>query len=205
MMKLISTRFGALIAESVIGWPLPASFLAALIANESSGDPNAKRFESTHFSEILLVMAGQQPVFDKTGLSRVLGRDDLARWITPDPKFGVTLTFQASLARAIQLATSWGLTQIMGWNFLEFDRTNWLTPDPGQQLQMTMTLLSYRANKWHLNMAADFEKLFASWNAWVPDPTKTTDPKYCEKGLLRMRLYEAIRPLNTPASPGTIQ
>lgn len=209
LMKLISTRFGALIAESVAGTRLPAAFLAALIANESAGDANAKRFEPKHFAEIMLVLSAQKVGFDPTGLSRVLGPNEILRYVSPDPAIaGVRLTFQQSLARAVQLSTSWGLTQIMGWNFLEQDRTNWLPPAPDKQLQMTMILLTIRASFWHLDVGADpargaggdHEKLFASWNAWVPDPAKTYDPQYCAKGLSRMAIYDTISRAASPAA-----
>jgi hypothetical protein len=202
LMKTIATKFGVTIAGTVTATRIPESFLAALIANESGGNPSAKRFEISHFGEILAVVAGVRATFNPPGISRALGAKDFASFLNPDPvNSGINLPFSIAIGRAVSLATSIGLTQIMGWHYLEFDLAYLLpVPDIEKQLRMTMNLLAYFANRYTLNFSSDAEKLFACWNCGFPDPSKTYDPHYCANGLRRMAIYEVLH-LQTAAAP----
>lgn len=93
-------------------------------------------------------------------------------------------------------ATSWGLTQIMGFNY----------PGPPTELQHPATNLKHAvrmlvatAEGHHLNPNADFEPLFRRWNSGRIDG-KTYDELHPEKhllpyvptGLLRMQIWREI-------------
>jgi hypothetical protein len=203
LMKLIGSRFGAILPIAIDRSGVPESFLASLIGNESAGNPNARRFEKLHFGEILEVMAGQRPKFDPAGISRPLGIMDFQPFIDPDPAAGVSLRLPQSLLRAVWLATSVGVTQIMGWHFLEFDLAHWLpNPTIPQQLQMTVKLLAYFATRYSLILSstnnANNAELFACWNCGQPTPGKTFDPNYCANGLARMKIYDELKKTAAP-------
>ena len=56
LMQLIHDQYGAAIATACASSSVPPAFLAALIANESGGNPNAQRFEPAMFLQIAQVM-----------------------------------------------------------------------------------------------------------------------------------------------------
>jgi hypothetical protein len=202
VMKKIGVSFGEAIAAARASSRIPESFIAALVANESGGNPLAKRFEILHFGEILAVLAGQRSTFNPPGISRALGAADFAVFLNPDPvTTGINLPFSVAMSRAVALATSAGLTQIMGWHYLEFDLA-YLLPAPSvdKQLRMTMNLLAYFANRYTLSFTDDAAKLFACWNCGTPDPAKTYDPHYCARAVERMKIYETEH-LQTAAIP----
>ena len=57
-MLRIKTRWHAAITEACKYSSVPPEFLAALIAGESGGDPEAKRFEARVFRKLCVVRAG---------------------------------------------------------------------------------------------------------------------------------------------------
>ena len=186
LMVMIRSKWGAAIAAACAASAVPESFLAALVANESGGDPSKTRFEPGNFAEMCEVMAGKRAHFES------LGSQDL---FPP-----VAWTLSAGLARMVSFATSYGLTQIMGFQVLPFHRSLAILTDTAEHLKFAVELLEQFAARWDLKLdegadrvlpGSDLNKLFACWNCGQPFPEKTFDPHYCANGILRMGLYPA--------------
>lgn len=142
LMKKILAQWGPRLAK------LPADlqpFVAALIANESNGNPNAKRFEPGVYKKL---------------------KSQYPDW--PEDKLGDN-------------ATSWGLTQIMGYH-VEGEPSQLCDPDFA--LNMTETMLRGFQKQFKLD-PTDSESLFRCWNTGNPRG-KTFDPEYVTNGLARM-------------------
>ena len=92
------------------------------------------------------------------------------------------------------LATSWGLTQIMGYEVFDFSAVS-PTIEKIQtvegSLQLSSLLLARFAQRWNLDLAADCDQLFDAWNTGRPH-APTADPAYIPKGLARMAIYEGL-------------
>ena len=172
MMPFIRTRWGALIAATCHSSSVPEAFLAALTANESGGDPSARRFEAGVFKHLRAVAAGTETHFGSIVARHLNGAD----------------------GEALRgLASSWGLTQIMGYHILGRAVAHAdLLADPELNLHLACILLSEFAERFGLDVTKDFEEMFRCWNTGQPDG-KTFDPKYVESGLRRMNKYEAMR------------
>lgn len=195
LMTLIRTKWGAQIAAACAGTAMPENFLAALIANETGGDQTKTRFEAPSFAEMCEVVAAKRAHFNN------LGVEDLM-----PVQVDTVVTVKAGLFRLANFATSWGLTQIMGYQVIPFHRPIGILTDPLEHLKFAVLLLVQFANRWDLSLGEEgsgpgegpgavspapdsFEKLFACWNCGRPFPEKTFDPHYCANGLLRMSLY----------------
>lgn len=167
---------------------VPEQFLAALIANETGGDSSAVRFERAVFSELAEVILGKRKAYSPPGIQHPLVRTELVNYVEP----AGTSDFTDCLERLAELATSRGLTQIMGWHAVEMAR-----PMPGTILvpfyflQFTVELLGYFANRYTLDQSRNFPELFRCWNTGKPDG-KTFDPHYVSNGLNRMELYAGL-------------
>lgn len=204
LMQSIKTKFGDLIAAAA-GGDFPQSFLAALIDGESAGNPNAKRFEPRVLSALWEVLMGRKPAYgsittkDLVGyVSGVLNPVTVPRTIPSD-----------AFNRFDHLATSYGLTQIMGWHdafqFGVPDSESQLDPqilldDPAKNLSTARGLLGQFATQFNLDSGKDFEQLFRCWNSGRPDG-QTFDPNYAANGLARMKLYDSLLDAAAPA-PG---
>jgi hypothetical protein len=189
LMQSIKDRWHAMIVTAVNEALLPASFVAALIANESRGKEDAVRFEPHVFSELAEVILGKRPHYKPQGIARPLDRTDLLDYIEqPDPG----LLFPEQLARLAELATSRSLTQIMGWHAVEMNKPmpglHW---QPADYLNFTGELLAYFANRYSLDLSKDFPALFRCWNTGEPSG-QTFDPHYVSNGLSRMDLYAQL-------------
>lgn len=198
MQQIFDKYHAGILAPAAAGKPLPESFLAALVANESGGNPNALRFEPAVFLALGEVLIGQKAHYFPSGASHPLGNLDLLAYVSPEDTgvvaLGFTGDFTMRLKRLQQLATSYGLTQIMGWHAIEMAKPfGVLTGGPVGQIGFTVELLTYFANRYSLNMAADFEALLRCWNTGKPTGT-TFDLAYVPNGLHRMGLYEALLP-----------
>jgi len=179
----------AAVAETVV----PPSFLAALIANESDGNAEAVRFEPAVFSELAEVILGKRKAYSPAGIQHALVRAELLNYVEPvGPGMSGMSDFSDCLGRLSELATSRGLTQIMGWHFVEMAR-----PMPGpallptDYLQFTVELLAYFASRYLLDQSKNFPELFRSWNTGKPDG-QTFDPHYVSNGLSRMEIYAQL-------------
>ncbi len=193
LMQSIFSAWQTTIATAVKGTLVPAELLAGLVANESGGNTHAQRFEPAVFTEIAEVLAGKRTVFRPTGISRPLMLADLLPFVAPgvpfQPGFDLADYFKHCVSRVAELATSYGLVQIMGWHWIEFNRPASMRPE--DQLAFAVVLLVYFANKYTLDLAADAAKLFSCWNTGEPGG-HTYDPLYVPNGLARMELYRSL-------------
>jgi hypothetical protein len=190
LMEQLYAQYRAPIAAAAHSSSVPEALLAALIANESGGDPKAQRYEREVFLTLAEVLLGKRAQYFPAGAHHPLGVQDLLPFVEPP---GITMAFPTGLGRLSELATSYGLTQIMGWHALEFSKPfSVLLNDPRGQLDFTVTLLSYFAERYQLDPAKEFAELFTCWNCGRPDG-QTFDPHYVSNGLARMALYEDIR------------
>jgi len=194
LMQKIKQNFGGTIAASAgyldNGKDVPPSLLAALIANESGGDPNATRFEPAVCLQLTEVLMGKLTAYSPHGIKRPLGSGDLLARL--EPAGAPRPPLRSALFTLMELATSRGLTQIMGWHALEFGRAA-LTGSPTDQLNFTVELLGWFAERYQLDYTKDFEQLFHCWNTGTPtDPPATYDPNYVANGMARMQAYENV-------------
>lgn len=200
-MQSIRTNWGAAIRTACALSSVPPAFLAALIANESGGDANAKRFEKNVLVALWEVLLGRKAAYGS------IGRADLVGFVSGLPAQPVSVP--ASLPadtyqRLDSLATSQGLTQMMGYHVLDPELSigsmDNLKTGVGN-LMGAVKLLAWFAHRYQLDLTADFPPLFACWNSGEPDPAKTFDPQYVSNALTRMKLYAEI--LQNETDPGT--
>ncbi len=199
LMQSIFSAWQSTIATAVAGTAVPAELLAALVGNESAGNANVKRFEPATFEHLCEVLAGKRTLFAPPGISRPLAQSDLLLFVVGDQTKSadqliaaagtIDEFFKQAMARVAELATSFGLVQIMGWHWIEFRRP--ASTRPEDQLAFAVVLLTYFANKYTLDLAANAAKLFSCWNTGEPGG-HTYDPQYVPNGLARMELYRSI-------------
>src|SRR5271167_1466010 len=116
LMQSIKTKWGDLITEACATSSVPAAFLAALIGNETGGNANDKRFEKSVLASLWEVLLGRKAAYGSiTTKNLVLYVAGLS---TPPVNPPASLPSD-SFQRVDALATSWGLTQIMGYHILE--------------------------------------------------------------------------------------
>jgi hypothetical protein len=178
LMRTIRQTWGQEIAAAVKDTAIPERFMAALIANETGGNRNSERFEPTVFAELAKVMLGKRGAYGKITTEDLLAYEaDASRILN---------SAGSEVGRLMYLATSHGLTQIMGYHSID-DALDTIPND----LEQTVKLLRDFAAEFHLNLANDFEQLFRCWNSGKPDG-KTFDPNYVPNGLERMGLYAQL-------------
>lgn len=193
LMQSIKTKYGAAIVAATSASSVPPAFLAALIANESGGMESAKRFEPGVLAALWQVLLGRKAAYGSIGAA------DLVQFLA-----GTAASLRAAQSlpadafqRLDALATSWGLTQIMGYEVLNRAilplSASTLTPlaSPEFSLNYTIKMLADFAQRWQLNMATDADRLFDCWNTGRPHAA-TADPEYIPRGLARMKIYEAL-------------
>jgi hypothetical protein len=191
LMQSIQTKWGAAIAEACGTSSVPAAFLAALITNETGGNPDAKRFEKGVLTSLWEVLQGRKTAFGSIQRS-VLVNYVANVPITPTNAIAA-LPADAS-QRADALATSWGLTQIMGYHILENGvpvKTIAALQDPAMHLAMALRMLAGFAAEFQLDVTKDFEQMFRCWNGGHPT-AQTFDPQYVPNGLARMQEWTAL-------------
>lgn len=186
LMDAIRKRHGALIVEQCKSSSVRPEFLAALIANESGGHEDAVRFEPTVFGRLLEVCASKRAAYQPAGIKAPLGAQDLLGFIE-----ALGTGFLSGLHSVTGLATSHGLTQIMGWHCIEFAKDFGILGTPNGQIRFTIDLLSWFAQNYSLALGTDDEGLLRCWNTGRPDG-QTYDPQYVAKALRRMKLYLAV-------------
>lgn len=194
LMQDIRTKWGAAIDAACATSNVPPAFVAALIANESGGNVDAKRFEKGVLASLWEVLLGR-----KTAYGSII-RADLVSYVSgvPGTPFSAPATLPADAFQRVDgLATSWGLTQVMGYHVLEpivghaMGITALKVTDT--HLAMALRLLAQFAHEFQLDVTTEFEQLFRCWNGGHPTAA-TFDPKYVPNGLARMKIY---------AEPGT--
>ncbi len=180
LMKSIREKFGTVIDAICSTSSVQPGFMAALIANESGGDPEKTRFEKNVLLQLWEVEMGRKATFGS------IGRADLRRGTTDPYRF------------LDNLATSWGLTQIMGYESIPFSVTVDKLQEPATSLRITSRMLADFAGRSQLDFAKDSIELFDCWNTGRPHAT-TADPEYIPNGLRRMTLYAQV---SVPQLPG---
>lgn len=198
-MNRIHELLGDVIAAATRACSVPPAFLAGIVANESGGNPNVSRFEPAIFQKLQDVLAGRKAEFKVRGMKRPLGRNDLLLYVDPGAadkslaNISAATSFTDKLRMLEGLATSWGLTQLMGWHALELAQTFSNLKQPRGNLDIAVVLLAWFAQSYSLDVTKDFSELLHCWNTGTPDPAVPTyDPHYVANGLARMTAYEAV-------------
>ena len=194
LMGKIRDKWGEAIRGAIAGTQISEAFLAALVANESGGDPTKKRFEPHVLIHLWDVIIGREARY-----GNVLPAD-LVNYVAGLIATPVTVprTMPANAFQKVdELATSWGLTQIMGYHTLEWlgipgwYRTVDDLRDGAKNLKCAAYLVTIFANDFILDMTKDFSQLFHCWNAGSPS-ADTFDPAYVPDGMERMDLYHSL-------------
>lgn len=190
LMRTIRARWHDVIVSAVASTVIPEAFLAALIANETGGKPEAKRFEKNVFASLWDVLVARAVRYGSISESQILKY--ISSGVTPVS--GPDIFPSDVFHRLDELATSWGLTQIMGYHILEWaDVPGWYRAVddlsvPESNLKCAVLLLTTFANRFTLDLSKDFEGLLRCWNGGHPTAA-TFDPNYVPNGLHRMDLY----------------
>jgi len=172
-MRRIRERWGALIQEVCRYSPIPEEFLAALIANESGGDSGAERFEPKVYLRLVKIRASGGIYGPLTAEILRSAQDDMIRaW-----------------------ATSWGLTQIVGYHAAGRPGGIELLKNPQAHLDFALRMLAQFAEQYAIDVHREAAQLFRCWNTGGPYGL-TADPKYVQRGLARMEIYR-----NSAGSP----
>jgi hypothetical protein len=185
MLGKIKASMGKPIRDAIVRTPFSEAFIAALVANESSGDPAAKRFEPEVFCDLALVLAGRKAAYDS------IGAQDLTGILTRAGLNGNPL--QAVTNKLMDLATSWGPTQIMGYETVAFRGIEILDLEIlSKHFGFAVTLLDQFVNRWTLKFSDSWvPNLLRCWNTGRPDGV-TEDPEYVNKGMARMGMYQTL-------------
>jgi hypothetical protein len=194
LMTRIHDKWAISIADACRTSSVPEPFLAALVANETGGDPYGKRFEHGVLASLWEVLQGRKAAYGS------IHRDDVVHYIAPAsaivgslPPSGFASAVTASLQRLDSLASSWGLTQIMGYEAIVFGVTVSDLQVPAYGLKTTLRMLGEFAERYQLDLAKDFSQLLDCWNSGRPH-SPTADPAYIPKGLQRMQIYQELLP-----------
>lgn len=186
LMTQIKSKYATSINAAVQGTPFPPALLAALTANESGLDEGATRLEPAVYIDLSLVLTGRRAQFNEIGAA------DLKTYL------GDIANPATAVLALLNLATSWGPTQIMGWQavrrgyklaeltilerhyvrtaqiLLDFGRDFKILPPPGIE-----------------PFPGGWESFFRCWNSGSPTG-KTFDPNYPANGVRRLALYEGL-------------
>ena len=199
LMSRIRHVWGSLIYAATRTSSVPAAFLAALVANESRGNSAAERFEPQVFVHLAGVALGG-PNYSPPGIKRPLDARNVLKFCAPlctapTPPLPSNDTVLA-LNRLKWLATSFGLTQIMGWHAIEFDLPplDRHFPDlvtPAGNFRTALLLLAWFAEHYGLALDREFPQLFHCWNTGDPKE-QTSDPNYVAHGLRRLQIYQQL-------------
>jgi len=191
LMAAIKAKYGSFIDEAIEGTPFPAALVAALVANESGLNEGATRFEPKVAGALILLATGVKANYGS------IGAQDLLDWlgqISMDTANGGRLPPQAAVLLALRnLASSWGPTQIMGYQALAGHYALSELPNLQWHFKHCVAMLDDFKKRFSLatDAAADFSPYFHCWNAGAPG-ADTFDPNYTANGLRRMAIYEAL-------------
>lgn len=197
LMESMREHFGGAIEQACAATSVPPALLAAIIANESGGKNEAARFEPIVFEHLKEVLLGARTHYAPAGIKRPITKPDLLAYCAPGSADAPRADFDQELQTLHHLATSWGLTQIMGWHLVEFQiglGTGWLAT-AGGNLTFATRLLGWFSEHYQLDLQKDAADLFHCWNTGVPggDPTHPTfDPNYVTNGLSRMAAWKSL-------------
>jgi len=189
LMKHVYSQCGAMIHAAAEQSSIPESFLAALVANESGGDLAAQRFEPRVLLALWEVLLGR-----KTAYGSIV-RAELVKYVASTPSWSGSSVPPNLPADAFQrvdaLATSWGYTQVMGYNALDAGKPVDYLRDARGCLDFSIAMLARFSARFQLDVTREFTELFECWNTGHPGG-QTADPNYAANGVKRMAVYEAI-------------
>jgi len=171
-MECVHARWHSALVEACKYSSIDLAFFAALIAGESGGDARARRFEPGVFAHLQAVRDKRQASYGSLRAQDLRFNDEDLR----------------------ALASSWGLTQIMGYHTLSWERQPGDLLDPKFNLTLAVRLAAQFVEAFQLDVRRDggeYAQLFRCWNTGGPYG-KTLDPKYVENGLARMEIYRAL-------------
>ncbi len=202
VVRRVYDRCHPFIAKAVSATALPAEFLAALAANESGGNPKAACFEPEVYKRLKAVASGESPSFgsvtERNIFAQASGSPGPGGHRVDEPLSSLDQLPEAAQALTAleedelrELATSWGFTQIMGYQAIARKSAARNLLDPQFHFQMAVEILTDFARRFRLKLSQDFEALFRCWNTGHPDG-KTFDPDYVAKGIRRMKLYREL-------------
>ncbi|HLI30095.1 MAG TPA: hypothetical protein VKV79_03215 [Terriglobia bacterium] len=201
-MQQVYERFSRSIRAAVTGIDLPDAFLAALTANESGGRPDAAFFEPGVYKHLKSVASGESAEFGSIASKTLISAFE-RNFADKDNKFQAWLTdleadsetiriiTQAEDADLRSLATSWGLTQIMGYHVIGRKIEIRELLNPNVHYRLAVEILGDFAKRFGLKLNRDWEALFRCWNTGRPEG-RTFDPEYVSKAMQRMKLYQQI-------------
>ena len=188
LLTNIKTAWGTAITEACKTSSVPETFLAALVANESGGKSNAKRFESAVLVSLWQVLLGRKTAYGS------IQRADLVSYVTglsAIPAVAPSMVRADTYQRLDALASSWGLTQIMGYHMIGTSHDVEDLVDCDVAFQQTLRMLAAFAQEFSLDVTKDFEEMFRCWNTGRPDG-QTFDPAYVNNGLVRMAIWTSL-------------
>jgi hypothetical protein len=190
LMQKIKSVCGSWIDEAVADSIYPASFLAALTANESGGDPAVSRLEPKVFSDLSAVLIGVKPAYGS------IGGADLLTYVLGTTSAAIGRVVQNAVTSLRHLATSWGPTQIMGYQALagHYDMAD--LPNLQKHYVHAIAMLEDFRRRFSLpagpsNDSLTWSEFFRCWNTGRPNG-QTADPTYVGNGLNRMDLYRTL-------------
>jgi hypothetical protein len=171
LMAKIKAGYGQIIREAVNGTAIPEALVAALIANETGGNGLAVRFEPGVYRHLAEVLSGAAHSYGQITKAVLAGKTD-------------------EDIRA--LATSWGATQIMGYNALAHKVDYLSLPHAEVSIPLTVRMLGEFAHEFGLAPGSDAGALLKCWNCGNPNG-KTFDPLYVVRGTGRMKIYAEVQ------------
>jgi hypothetical protein len=170
LMELISERWGALISRVCRSSSVPPEFLAALVANESAGEAAKERFHEGEYEQLLCARNGN-------GLHRFDAIRNNLHTLNED--------------QLVECATSWGLTQVMGYQVLSHGSPPCRLLVPEFNLVTALQCLAIFSEECLLDVRAEFPDMFRCWAAGRPDGVPA-DPSYVGAGMRRLTLYREL-------------
>jgi hypothetical protein len=193
LMQSIHAKWGSAITAACAKSTVPAAFLAGLVANESGGDADAKRFEKAVLGDLWEVLQGRKANYGSIDRDNILAFLAAAAPANPSvPSAGFVRSIVSSALQQLDgLANSWGLTQIMGYEAIAFPTSLSALKDPASELQYTLRMFAQFGSRFSLDLGKDFSELFSCWNTGRAH-ARTADPEYVPNGLLRMQIYQQL-------------
>lgn len=183
LMQRVKIVCGDHIDAAVRGTVYPAALLAALTANECGGNPGEVRFEPNVLWPLTFTLIGRKANYGAIG-----GRD-IEEFIPAS--FGP----KESAIALVNLASSWGPTQIMGYEALAWHVSLSEIAQLEKHYPYTVRMLEDFRKRFGLpgGSGADFTAYFDCWNTGRVH-ARTADPQYIPNGLARMGLYAQMFP-----------
>jgi hypothetical protein len=194
LMQRVKSVCGSWIDEAVNGTPYPPALLAALAANETGGDPTKSRFESTVYVSLSQVLVGLRENFGS------ITKVPILEAVTTGYN---EMSFPTTLLRLMNFATSWGPTQIMGYQAIAGGYSIAELTNLQTCFKRTREMLEAFAKQWKILSGvvlvpgmvafpdAVSEAFFRCWNTGKPTGV-TFDACYVLNGLMRMKIYQLL-------------